>query len=86
MRLHRHDDSVAVSTSFYVLPHDMPDYDFKARFESLPDSTTRLDTQGLLTRTRPIRSSCLAYLVPTKEEAHSKDIHEARKAQHVDLE
>jgi hypothetical protein len=29
----------------------MQDYDFKARFESLPDSTTRLDTRGLLTTT-----------------------------------
>jgi hypothetical protein len=59
MRLHHRDDSTAVSTSFCVLPHDMQDYDFKVRLESLPDSTTRLDTRGLLTRTRPIRSSCL---------------------------
>jgi hypothetical protein len=73
MRLHRHDDSAAVLTSFCVLPHDMQDYDFKARFESLPGSTTRLDTQGLLTRTRPIGSSCLAYLVLAKEEAHSRN-------------
>jgi hypothetical protein len=73
MRLHRHDDSVAVSTLFCVLPHDILDYDFKVRFESLPDSTIRLDTRGILMRTRPIGSSCLAYLVPAKEEAHSKD-------------
>jgi hypothetical protein len=46
MRLHHRDNSVGVSTSFCVLPHDMQDYDFKARFESLPNSTTRLDTQG----------------------------------------
>jgi hypothetical protein len=32
------------------------------------------------------RSSILAYLVPAKEEARSKDIHEARKAQHANLE
>jgi hypothetical protein len=32
------------------------------------------------------RSSIFAYLVPAKEEARSKDIHEARKAQHADLE
>jgi hypothetical protein len=80
MRLYRRDDSAAVSTSFCVLPHDMQDYNFKARLESLPDSTTRLDTRGLMTRTRPIGSSCLAYLVSAKEEAYSKDIHEARKA------
>jgi hypothetical protein len=27
-----------------------------------------------------------AYLVPVKDEARSKDIHEARKAQHANLE
>jgi hypothetical protein len=32
------------------------------------------------------RSSIFAYLVPAKEEALSKDIHEAHKAQHFDLE
>jgi hypothetical protein len=68
------------------LPYDMQDYDFKKKFESLPDSTTRLDTRGLLTRTGPIGSSCLSYLVSTKEEVHSKDIHEAHKAQHAGLE
>jgi hypothetical protein len=32
------------------------------------------------------RPSIFAYLVSAKEEARSKDIHEARKAQHFDLE
>jgi hypothetical protein len=82
MRLHRRDDYAAVSMSFCVLLHDMQDYDFKARFESLPDSTTWLDTRGLLTRTWPIG----AYTLSTKKEAYSKDIYEARKAQHGGLE
>jgi hypothetical protein len=73
MQLHRRDNSAAVSTTFCVLPYDMQDYDFKARFESLSNSMTRLDTRELLTRTRPIGSSCLAYLVPAKEENHSKE-------------
>jgi hypothetical protein len=73
MRLHRRDDFATVSTSFGALTHDMQDCDFKARLESLPDSTTRLDTRGLLTRTRPNGSSCLAYPVSTKEEVYSKD-------------
>jgi hypothetical protein len=50
MRLRRRNDFATMSTSFGDLTHDMQDYDFKARFESLPDSTTRLDTRGLLTR------------------------------------
>jgi hypothetical protein len=73
MGLHRRNDSAAVSTSFCVLSHDMQDCGFKARFESLPDSTTRLDTRGLLTRERPLVSSSLVYLVPAQEEAHSKN-------------
>jgi hypothetical protein len=40
MRLHQHDDSTTMSASFGALTHDMQDYDFKARLESLPDSTT----------------------------------------------
>jgi hypothetical protein len=73
MRLHRRGDSTAVSTSFCVLPHDIQDCDFKARFESLPDSTIRLDTRGLLMRTWPIESSPLAYPLSAKEKAYSKD-------------
>jgi hypothetical protein len=68
MQLHRRNDFATMSTSFGALTHDMQDYDmqdydFKARFESLPDSTTRLDTRGLLTRERPLGSSSLAYLL-----------------------
>jgi hypothetical protein len=37
-------------TSFGALTCDIQDCDFKARFESLPDSTNRLDTRGLLMR------------------------------------
>jgi hypothetical protein len=58
IRQHHHNDSATVRlhrpryarTSFGALTRDMQDYDFKARFESLPDSTNRLDTRGLLTR------------------------------------
>jgi hypothetical protein len=50
MQLYHRNDFTTMSTSFGALTHDMQDYDFKARFESLPDSTTRLDTWGLLTR------------------------------------
>jgi hypothetical protein len=50
IRLHRYNDFASMSTSFGALTSDMQDYDFKARFESLPDSMNRLDTQGLLTR------------------------------------
>jgi hypothetical protein len=73
-------------TSFGALTRDVQDYDFKARFESLPDSTNRLDTRGLLMRERPLGSSPLAYPLSAKEKARSKDIHEARKVQHTDLE
>jgi hypothetical protein len=42
MRLHRRDNSAAVSTSFCVLPHDMRDYDYlmiKARsLDALPSN------------------------------------------------
>jgi hypothetical protein len=50
MQLHYCNDFATMSTSFGALTHDMQDYDFKASFESLPDSTTRLDTRGLLMR------------------------------------
>jgi hypothetical protein len=58
VRQHHHNDSATVQlhrprharTSFGALTRDMQDYDFKARFESLPDSTNRLDTRRLLTR------------------------------------
>jgi hypothetical protein len=58
VRQHRHNDSATVRlhrprhtrTSFGTLTRDMQDYDFKARFESLPNSMNRLDTRGLLTR------------------------------------
>jgi hypothetical protein len=50
IRLHHRNDFASMSTSFGALTHDMQDYDFKARFESLPDSTNQLDTRGLLTR------------------------------------
>jgi hypothetical protein len=58
IRQHYHNDLATVRlhrprharTSFGILTRDMQDYDFKARFESLPDSTNRLDTRGLLTR------------------------------------
>jgi hypothetical protein len=66
MQLHHHNDFATMLTSFGALTHDMQDYDFKARFESLPDSTTRLDIRGLLTRERPLRSSPLAYLLRPK--------------------
>jgi hypothetical protein len=46
MRLHHRNDFTTRLTSFGALTHDMQDYDFKPRFESLPDSMTRLDTQG----------------------------------------
>jgi hypothetical protein len=49
-RLHRQDYFAAVLTSFCVLPHDMQDYDYsmiKAKFESLHDSMTQLDTRGI---------------------------------------
>jgi hypothetical protein len=57
VRQHHHNDLATVRlhrprrarTSFGALTRDMQDYDFKARFESLPDSTNRLDTRGLLT-------------------------------------
>jgi hypothetical protein len=52
---------------------DMQDYDFNAKFESLPDSTNRLDTRGLLTRVWPLGASCLAYPLSATEEAYSKD-------------
>jgi hypothetical protein len=39
-----------------------------------------------LTRTWSIGSSLLAYQLSAKEEAYSKDIYEARKAQHGGLE
>jgi hypothetical protein len=69
MRLNRRDDFATVSTSFCILPHGMQDYDYsmlKERFEFLPDSTTRLETWGLLTRVRPFGSSLLAYLLQPK--------------------
>jgi hypothetical protein len=47
MQLHRPRHA---RTSFGALTRDMQDYDLKAGFESLPDSTNRLDTQGLLMR------------------------------------
>jgi hypothetical protein len=58
IRQHHHNDLATVRlhrprharTSFGALTHDMQDYDFKERFESLPDSTNRLDIRGLLTR------------------------------------
>jgi hypothetical protein len=53
MQLHHRNDFATMSTSFGALTHDMQGYDFKARFESLSDSTTRLDTRGLLTREQP---------------------------------
>jgi hypothetical protein len=73
MRLRHRNDFATVSTSFGAPTHEKQDYDFKARFESLPDSTTRIDTRGLLMREQPLGSSCLAYLVSAKEEAHSKN-------------
>jgi hypothetical protein len=63
MRLRCRNDFAIVSTSFGALTYDRQDYDFKARLESLPDSMTRLDTRGLLTRERPLGSSSLVYLV-----------------------
>jgi hypothetical protein len=53
---HHHDDSSTMRLhrprhariSFGALTRDMQDYDVKARLESLPDSTNRLDTRGLL--------------------------------------
>jgi hypothetical protein len=58
VRQYHHSDSATVQlhrprharTSFGSLTRDMQDYDFKARFESLSDSTNRLDTRGLLAR------------------------------------
>jgi hypothetical protein len=58
IRQHHHDDSTTMRlhrprharTSFGALARDMQDYDVKARLESLPDSTNRLDTRGLLTK------------------------------------
>jgi hypothetical protein len=84
-RLHRHSDSAikrlphcddfaTMSTSFGAMTHDRQDCDFKARLESLPDSTTRLDTRGLLMRERHLGSSSLVYPLSVKEEARSKDI------------
>jgi hypothetical protein len=81
VRQHHHNESATMRlprprrarTSFGALTRDMQDYDFKARFESLPDSTTRLDTRGLVMREQTLGSSCLAYLVSAKEEARSKD-------------
>jgi hypothetical protein len=57
-RQHPHDDSATMRlhrprharTSFGVPTHDIQDYNIEARLESLPDSTNRLDTRGLLTR------------------------------------
>jgi hypothetical protein len=63
MQLHCRNDFATMSTSFGALTHDLQDYGFKTRFESLPDSTIRLDTQGLLMRERPRGSSPLAYLL-----------------------
>jgi hypothetical protein len=65
LRQHHHNDLAVVRlhrlrharTSFGALSCDMQDYDFKARFESLSDSTTRLDTQGIVMRERPLGSS-----------------------------
>jgi hypothetical protein len=77
MQLHRCNDFATMSTSFGALTHDMQDYDFKARFESLPDSMTQLDTRGLVTRERPLGSSSLAYLSRPKD----KETLEAQEAQ-----
>jgi hypothetical protein len=55
----------------------MQDYNVKARFESLPNSTTRLDTRGLVMRELPLGSSSLAYLPWTKD----KETLEAQEAQ-----
>jgi hypothetical protein len=48
MQLHRRNDFATMSTLFGVVTHDMhmQDYDFNARFESLPNFMTQLDTRG----------------------------------------
>jgi hypothetical protein len=81
VRQHHHSDSATVQlhrprharTSLGALTRDMQDYDFKARFECLPDSMNRLDTRGLLTRVWLLGSSCLAYPLSAMEEAYLKD-------------
>jgi hypothetical protein len=78
MRLRRRNDFATVSTSFGALTHDMQDYDFKARFESLPDSTTRLDTRGLLTRERLLGSSPLSYLLRPKNKTTTQSPRSSR--------
>jgi hypothetical protein len=71
MQLHCYNDFATMLTSFGALTHDMQDYDFKARFESLPDSMTRLDLGASDEGTTP-RSSILAYLLHPKNKVDAR--------------
>jgi hypothetical protein len=81
MRLHR---PRYTRTSFGAPTRDIQDYNIEARLESLPDSTNRLDTREATDEGMTPQSSIFAYPVPAKKPA--RRIHEARKAQHFDLE